>query len=251
MRVTHLERSDFLDNYADIRPGEHVNIIQPTGGGKSWFAHQLMRKMMHDYPGQRYVSMMPKPMDETTSAWAPALGLKEIHEWPPSKRFWEDVPPGYVLWPRHMRDESQNKERLHQMFSEGMNDQYFDGHSTTMIDDAYLVGVHLGCNQLLDRHWIAGRSSGAGLITCLQKPSGTVSGAVSSFAYDSPTHLFFGRDNDQRNLQRISEISISQLDPREVMEIVKRLPVHRINDSAVSEMLYIDRRGPYMATIGV
>ena len=150
-----------------------------------------------------------------------------------------------------MRDEARNRENLSHQFAEGLNDQYFDGDSTTLIDDAYLIGVRYGLNELLDRHWIAGRSSGASLITCLQKPSGTVSGAVSSFAYDSPTHLLFGRDNDQRNLQRISEISISQLDPREIQEIVKHLPVHRINDSAVSEMLYIDRRGPYLATIGI
>jgi hypothetical protein len=207
---------------------------------------------MSNYPSQRSVSFMPKPSDSTTSAWSESLGLKELDRWPiPPKMFWQETPPGYVLWPKHVRDEDRNRANLSSVFREAFNDQYFNGNSTTVIDDAYLVGVHLGLNQLLDRHWIAGRSSKAGLITCLQKPSGTVSGAVSSFAYDSPTHLLFGRDNDDRNLKRISEISISSVDPREIQNIVSHLPVHRINDSAVSEMLYIDRRGPYLATIGV
>ena len=120
----------------------------------------------------------------------------------------------------------------------------------TVIDDAYLIGVLYGMNQELDRHWIAGRSNNASLFTSLQKPSGTVGGAVSSFAYDSPTHLFFGRDNDERNLQRISEIAISEIDPQQIKDIVRHLPVRRVGNSAVSDMLYLDRRGPYMAIVG-
>src|ERR1700722_15106753 len=211
MRVTHLERQDFLDSYLDIRPGAHVNLISPTGGGKSHFAYQMLGKCMQSHPGQRYVSLMPKPSDSTTSRFGEALGLRELDTWPIPPRWpWQSKPPGFVLWPKHVRDEDQNREHLSGQFSESLNDQYFDGHSTTLIDDAYLIGVMYGLNPLLDRHWVAGRSSGAGLITCLQKPAGPVSGAVSSFAYDSPTHLFFGRDNDERNLKRISEISISQ-----------------------------------------
>jgi hypothetical protein len=197
-------------------------------------------------------SLMPKPSDDTTEQWAASLGLKETATWPPTQHFWQERPAGHVLWPKHIRDdEIRNRAHLTEQFRHGLNDLYWRGNSVTVADDAYLIGVLYGLNPELDRHWIAGRSNRASLFTSLQKPSGTMQGAVSSFAYDSPTHLFFGRDNDERNLRRISEIGLSQLDPDEIKNTVRHLRVHRIGNSAVSEVLYLDRRGPYLAIIGI
>lgn len=249
MRVLEIDRQDFLGNYLDIQPGEHLNIVSPTGGGKSYFLHQIIERVNDD--SVRLASFMPKPSDETTVAWSRRLGLKEIDDWPPRKRPWQDEPPGFIVWPKHIRDdEDANRENLARIFRKAINDQYWHGNSLTVVDDTYLVGVLYGLNPELDRHWIAGRSNNASLFTSLQKPSGTTRGAVSSFAYDSPTHLLFGRDNDERNLQRISEIAISQVDPNQIKDIVRHLHVRRIGNSAVSDMLYLDRRGPYMAIVG-
>jgi hypothetical protein len=249
MQVAHLYRDEFLSDYLDVQPGEHLNIVSPTGGGKSYFLNQIVEKV--NGPDTRMVSFMPKPSDETSVAWSRKLGLKEIPDWPPRRYPWQDEPPGYVLWPPHIRDDEEaNRENLARVFRQAINDQYWHGNSLTVVDDTYLVGVLYGLNPELDRHWIAGRSNNASLFTSLQKPSGTTRGAVSSFAYDSPTHLLMGRDNDERNLQRISEIAISQVDPQQIKDIVRHLPVHRVGNSAVSEMLYLDRRGPYMAVIG-
>lgn len=250
MRVTQLQRDDWLNNYLDIWPGEHANIIAPTGGGKSWLMYQMVAKMAERFPDLSYCTFLPKPDDETTEHWAGKLGYKATPSWPPRKKWFEDKPPGYVLWPPHnIEDESANRANLSAVFSKAFNKQYGAGNSVTMVDDAYLIGVVYGLNELLDRHWIAGRSSGASLITTLQKPSGTRSGAVSSFAYDSPTHMLFGKDTDERNLKRFSEIGISSVDPDQIRSIVKNLPVHRYGNSAVSDMLYLDRRGPYLAQV--
>jgi len=194
---------------------------------------------------------MPKPMDDTTNYWAHRLGLAETETWPPRRKLGHQ-PNGHVFWPKHIRDdEAANKAHLSQQFGRALTDLYWDGNSITFADDAYLIGVIYGLNSELDRHWIAGRSNNASLWTSLQKPSGTTGGAISSFAYDSPTHMFFGRDNDDRNLKRIAEISISQLDPKDIMNLVKRLPVYKHGNSSVSEMLYINRSGPYMCQIGI
>jgi hypothetical protein len=250
MRVAQLQRDDFLSNYLDILPGEHANWISPTGGGKSHFLYQCIGQMQQRFPDLEYVSFMPKLRDESTEDWARRLGMSvtdayPVHRWP-----WQAKPSGHVLWPHHIvDDETANREHLGKTFKDVINRLYIQGNSVTAVDDAYLIGVLYGLNPELDRHWTAGRSNGTSLFTTLQKPSGTLQGTISSFAYDSPTHLFLGRDNDDRNLKRFSEIAISQVDPDQVKHIVRNLPVHRYGNSAVSDMLYLDRRGPYMAVI--
>lgn len=253
MRIQYLERRDWLDNYLDIEPGEHVNVVCPTGSGKSHLLYQVTQKILERYDGLRLASFCPKPRDETTQRWAAHLGLRETPVWPPRKKWWESEPPGHVLWPRHITgDEIRNRAHLGGQFKLAINDLYVNGPSITFADDAYLIGAMYGLNQELDRHWVAGRSMNASLFTTLQKPSGTAhGGGVSSFAYDAPTHLLFGRDNDKRNLDRISEIGLSQIDPDQIRDTVRNLKVHRIGNSAVSEMLYLDRRGPYLAIIGI
>jgi hypothetical protein len=250
MRVSQLPRDDFLANYLNILPGEHANIISPTGGGKSHLMYQCVNVMQSRYPDLDYVSFLPKLRDETTEKWADRLHFKVTDDWPVQRWPWQAKPAGHVLWPPHIAgDESANREHLSGTFRDAINDLYIRGDSVTMLDDAYLIGVLYGLNPELDRHWIGGRSNGTSLFTTLQKPSGTLHGAVSSFAYDSPTHLFLGRDNDERNLKRISEIAISEVDPDQVRYIVRNLEVHHIGNSAVSDMLYLDRRGPYICIV--
>lgn len=252
MRLEYVPRQEFLENRFDYSPGDHLNVVSPTGAGKSHLLYQLAEQALGQYPDIRFCSFMPKPEDSTTRNWMEKLGLQETESWPPRRKWFSEKPNGHVFWPRHIQnDEAANIENLEHKFRHAMNDLYYGGPSIAFIDDAYLIGVRYRLNPELDRSWIAGRSMRAGLWTSLQKPSGTQGGGVSSFAYDSPNHMFFGRDNDDRNLQRISELAISQLDPKEIREVVRNLRVHRMGSSAVSEMLYIDRRGPYSCIVGI
>lgn len=195
--------------------------------------------------------MMPKPKDDSTRYWMSRLGLAETDTWPPRRKFGKE-PRGHVFWPKHIKgDATQNNAHLGQQFGKALNDLYWSGDSITFVDDAYVIAAMYGLRDELDTYWTMGRSNNSSLWTSFQKPSGTHSGGASSFAYNQPTHIFFGRDNNQANLDKIADIAISQLDPREIMELVKSLPVHRFGESAVSEMLYINRSGPYLAQIGV
>ena len=252
MRLQYFGRQDFIENYWDCLPGDHVNAIGSTGGGKSHLLYQLADKTMTRFPDLKFASLMPKPKDAGVVEWRDRLGLRETDRWPPGRKFWEAKPRGYLLWPKHIKtDEDVNRDHLARIFRACLNSQYWDdSDSISFADDAYLIGVHYRLNSYLDRHWIAGRSNGAGLWTTLQKPSGTREGSVSSFAYNSPTHLLFTKDNDKRNLDRISEISISTLDPEEIKNIVRNLRVERIGNSNVSEMLYVHRSG-YLCIVGI
>jgi len=205
---------------------------------------------MRQNPNLSVASLMPKPRDAATTDFARQLDLKETPDWPPKKRFWDATPRGYVLWPHHDPSLSAEADRaqVSEVMRRCMHQQYWRGNSITFADDIHVLAVLMGLNAECEEFWTAGRSSGAGLWSSNQKPSGTLnSGAVSSFSYNAPMHLFLGKDTDERNVRRFGEIG--GIDPREVESVVRNLNLYTIDGNSVSEVLYVDRRGPYMTTL--
>lgn len=243
-------REEFLSEYFDYRPGEHVSFIYPTRRGKTHLAYQCLDAAMKQHPELSVASLMPKPRDPATTSWAANLSLKEIDEWPPRNRWWQDRPRGYVLWPHHdpSLEASANREMIAGRLRKCLSAQYWRGNSITFADDVHNLAILMGLNPELEEFWTAGGSSGAGLWSANQKPSGTQhSGSVSSFSYNAPAHLFLGKDTDERNVRRFGEIG--GVDPREVEGIVRNLRLYQVDGNTVSEVLYLDKRGPYLASI--
>lgn len=256
VRIAHLDREEFLTRKWDYQPGEHVGMFAPTGTGKTHLAYQLLEQAMRRQPHLRYVSAMPKSRSPATQMWADRLGLKVTDRWPPPATL--SKPRGYVFWPRHLSLKTatvaQNRAQLAAKFRHMFGSQYQEGSSVTLADDVYVLAVIYGLNLECEEFWTAGAEGGAGLWAPNQKPSGTVAGgSVSSFSYNAPTHLFFGKDTDVRNQKRFSEIG-GGIDPEIVRGIVPHLKVYRIETPRgiknISETLYVHKGGPWMAIIG-
>lgn len=251
MSPKQLDRQEFLEEVFDYRPGEHLLVVEPTGGGKTVLSYQLLGAAMEQNPHLSPVSLMPKPADPSTVQWARALNLRETAVWPPRRKLLAGKPAGYVLWPPHVMSlpPAQRREQIGQVLRRGLDSQYRRGNSITFMDDAHSAAVFMGLNEYLEELLVNGRAGGAAAWLALQKPSGSqATGSVSSFAYSSASHIFLGRDNDQRNIRRFGEIG--GFDPGEVEQIVRNLKLYRINGHTVSEKLYLDQRGPYKALIG-
>jgi hypothetical protein len=251
MSLLRLNRREFLEDYWDYYPGEHVAIIEPTGGGKTHLAYQLLGVAMEQNPQLSVVSLMPKPSDRSTAEWAQALNLRETPVWPPQRRLFASKPAGYVLWPPHPMElpPAQRRERVGAVLRQGLDDQYRKGDSISFLDDAHSAAVMMGLNEYLEEMLVNGRAGGAGAWVALQKPSGTTAtGSVTSFIYNSPVHLFVGKDSEDRNLKRLAEIGM--FDNRETEEIVKNLRLYQIGRNTVSEKLYMNRNGPYRCLVG-
>ncbi len=251
MSLLQLDRQEFLDEFWDYRPGEHLLIVEPTGGGKTHLMYQLLGEAMRQQPHLNVVSLMPKAADPSTVEWAAALGLRETPSWPPRRKLLSQPPAGWVLWPPHRMDlpPEQRRELVGQVLRKGVDGQYVKGSSITCVDDAHSAATMMGLNPYVEELLVNGRANGAGGWLALQKPSGSVvSGGVTSFAYSSATHIFLGRDNEERNIRRFGEIG--GIDPKEVASIVRGLRLYQIGQHTVSEKLYLDLRGPYKALIG-
>jgi len=255
MRIARYSREEFLERKFDYRSGEHTGIWEPTQGGKTHLMYQMADVAMRRNPHLRLVSAMPKSRSPATRRWADKLGLKIIDDWPPKRSI--NKPRGYVLWPKHLKDApvEQNRAHLSGVFRKMLHDQYQQGNSITLADDIYLLAVIYGLNMECEEFWTAGAEGGAGLWGPNQKPSGTIGGgSVSSFSYNSPTHLVFGQDTDVRNRKRFSEIG-GGIDPELIASIVpslKRFPVQTPEGvKTISEKLYVDKRGPFLCVVGI
>lgn len=251
MAPPSLSRGAFLDEYFRYEPGEHLLIVEPTGGGKTHLAYQLLGEAMRQHPELSVVSLMPKPADPSTAAWGKALDLRETPAWPPHRKLFASKPRGHVLWPPHRLDlpPAERRQKIGDVLRTGLDTQYRNGSSITFIDDAHSAAVFMGLNEHLEELLVNGRAGGAAAWMALQKPTGSAAtGGVSSFAYSSATHIFLGRDNDERNIRRFGEIG--GVDSREIETLVRSLRLYRIGQHTVSEKLYLDLRGPYKALIG-
>lgn len=252
MRLIRVDRSTFVRQYWDYNRGEHVAIIEPTQGGKTHLAGDLLADLTGEIP---MTMLVMKPRDPTPAAVTRRLELKEVKTWPPPSRWpWEQRPPGYTLWPHHtLRDVEVDDAHLREQFKRQLYHAYGHGDQITFADEVYGLVAELKLERELTMLWTRGAGMGAGLWAATQKPSGTQhGGSIPTFFYNQSTHFFLGKDTDQRNTRRFGEIG--GIDPGEVSDLVRRLPVHRIVDDQgephhISEKLYIDKRGPYMCII--
>jgi hypothetical protein len=262
--LTRLSRDEFLNDYFVYRPGEHVAIIEPTQGGKTRVMYQLLARAMEQCPHLAVRVTIPKRRDVESARWNTALGLKETPVWPPApKKLWEAAPPGHALWPKHIiggPDEDPEKVLMadrahvrHEMMA-CAQDCYQGGDCIHICDDIHNQATILDMNQFFEEELTMGGAMGCGLWGANQKPSGSIgSGGITSFFYNSPTHLLIGKDTDERNRKRFGEIG--GVDPKYVSAAVLGLQVHHIDGHNISDKLYITKAGsseygPAMCIVG-
>lgn len=242
VQVVQIPRQEFLEDYWNYQPGQHVSLIAPTQNGKTTFAQQLLDHTDTEWCSVPPVVLVAKPKDPVVARWIEQAEFKEIGEWPPHRLPFRQAPPGYGLWPRHLRDVDNrvNAEHLRGRFQPAIRELFWKGNTILVADEVYYLCVELGLSDDLTRHWTQGAGMGSGLWTATQKPSGTQGNSVPSFMYNSPTHTFLGRDPDKRNRDRFGEIG--GVDPKMVGVTVMNLRKY--------EWLYIHRDGPTMCVVG-
>ena len=200
--------------------GEHVEIIGPTVQGKTNLLNQLL-------PLNRYVTVFAtKPQDESMNRLVRS-GYYPIDRW---MNLDPKDYPRRVLWPDARALNSFEKQR--EIFHDAFARIYREGGWTVALDELWYIDNILRLEMDVKMYLLQARALGISLLAATQRPF-----SVPVEVYDQSTHLFFWRDNDERNLQRLSGISYRSADLiRSVVSDLERFQVLYIN-TRTGEML--------------
>ena len=233
-RVPYLPWERFDREYFRWRAGEHVSLLGSTGQGKTTLGMAILGRR------RGVVIWSPKPRDTVIDRYTvgglrrPTVGrpYRIIHHWPPPVSGEK-----FVLRPKpRSMDEAVAVRRrvFHSCAASIMHPKA--GGWCVFADDAYYLCDQLGLASDLTEIWSMGRSHGVSLVAASQRPA-----HIPLMAYNQATHLFLWAENDQRNLQRLSELGLG--DSKVIMESVTNLRDHRV--------LYVNTRTGLLLETGV
>lgn len=195
----------FLDHIMKWKQGEHVGLIAPTGQGKTTLVSHLL-------PEQPFVvAFATKPVDRTMEKLV-ETGYARTMKWDHTTS--ATKVPRRVLWPDATKLHS--KDHQIKIFGDAFEHIYIDGGWCVFLDEGWYMNNMLKLKEEIQTYLLQSRSLGITLVFASQRPAW-----IPLEVYDQSTHLFFGRDNDRRNLDRISGISFLSGDL--VRHIVARL----------------------------
>lgn len=223
--VPVVDWEEFITAHFHLRPGQHVGVIGPTGQGKTTLVVNIL-------PMTPYTVVFGfKPQDETLQQLLKRNRVgggryKRLDRWVNKDA---DLIPRRVLWPDMTRLGSTVANRG--VFKRALEEIYLDGCWTVYLDDLWFMAHEMDLEHEVKIYLTMFRSLKGNLITASQRPSW-----IPLEVFDQSTHLFFLRDNDERNLNRIS--GISYVSARQVKFLVSNLDEY--------QALYVNTRTGYM-----
>lgn len=224
--VEVVDWSTFLEHRLDWRQGQHVTLIGPTGSGKTTLTNALL-------PLRQYVMFFatkPTGKDDTAMALVRRHGYRLVHDVAKLPNIVTRANGRVVFWPKFTTPADVPMQAW--QIDAAMRRAFVEGGWTLVVDELSYASDELHLDRMLSQLWRQGRSLDVSLVAGTQRPA-----HIPLLAYDQATHVFFWRDNDERNLKRIS--GMNGLNARLIRETVSALPPHHV--------LYVNTRTGYMA----
>ena len=217
---------DFVRTHFDLRPGEHIGVIGPTGAGKTVL---VVNGLLPLTPYNTVFGFKPRDWVLEQLLKRNTVGggtYRRLSRWTSRDA---DLMPRRVLWPDMTKLTSPADNR--HVFAHALNAIYEEGGWTLYLDDLWFMAHSLGLEHEIKVYLTMFRSLGGNLIVATQRPSW-----IPLEVFDQSTHLFFFRDNDERNLKRISGVGF--IAAKLIRDLVANLQAH--------ETLYVNTRTGYM-----
>lgn len=199
---------EFWDRFV-WQQGQHITIVGTTGCGKTTLELELIDE-------REYVIFLgTKEIDDTqdelkklgfvTATDPDDICLDISHKW--------ILRPG---GPRKQETAPEERVRHRDYFREALTCVYHQTAWAVVIDEGRYICDYLGLKDEVQRLYSQGRSQYNSVVLGTQRPAW-----VPLEAFDQSTHLFFFKDSDLKNINRIAELA--GLDRRAVQMQVPKL----------------------------
>lgn len=163
-------------------------------------------------------------------------GFEKVPEWPEAKKGFSlkkkqtaESMPKRLLWPDASSLASSESQK--RIFSRAVSDIYGAGGWTVVFDEFWYMCTILGMEKHARILLQQARSNDISFVMGSQRPA-----KIPLEVWDQSTHLFMFRDNDERNLQRMSGIGWLASGP--IKELVANLDPY--------QFLYVNTRKGWM-----
>lgn len=194
--------------------GQHVGLIGPTGCGKTTLTNALIDRRKYS------IFIGSKRVDDTQDelrkmGFISTSDPSDIHK-EVSKKWY--IKPAFS--PKLDADELADANR--KTIKDTLMHAYRVGGWSVFVDEGLYVSSFLGLKKEMVLLLTQGRSQGNSLVVGTQRPRN-----VPLEVYDQSSHLFFFKDPDMQNVQRIAEMAgvhrrhaarmVSSLQPHEFL----------------------------------
>jgi hypothetical protein len=209
---------------------KHITIVGPTGCGKTTLELDLMNE-------REYIIFLgTKEIDDVQAELGP-LGFRIARD---PKEISLDIAHKWVLHPGAIKLRGEGaiamKQRLRGFYQEALDYTFAQTAWAVIIDEGRFICQFLGLKDEVSLLYLQGRSQHNSVVMGTQRPAW-----VALEAFDAATHLFFFKDNDIKNIQRIAELA--GLDKRAVMAAVPQL---ESTEDEGGQFLYYNTRSDKM-----
>jgi hypothetical protein len=209
--------------------GEHVEIIGPTGTGKTTVAHRLLDRREY------VVALAVKRNDETLERFmnGRASGLsnyKIITKWPPDYPY-----KRVILWikPKSIVEKKEQSDRLYA----ALNAMYMSGGWCIYFDEAGFIAGELGLSRALVVLLSQGRSSYISTVVAMVRPASMVQ-RIPREALNQPRHKLFFKYTEGSEIDACAKIA--GIDTRRFGGYMQALRYRKARDgSQFSDFLYV------------